>query len=301
MNSLYPELRECRICPHNCGVNRYNSLGFCQANTQLKINLFQLHYGEEPVISGTKGSGTIFFSHCNLRCVFCQNHTISHLGNGEFVSEEDCLAMMFDLQEKGAHNINLVTPTHYSLQLAAILQEAKQRGLSIPVVWNSNAYENVETLKRLEGLVDIYLPDLKYASDICSMDYSHAYNYPEIAHKAILEMQRQVGNLTMDLEGIAQKGMLIRLLVMPNNKAGITDSLKWVSHNLGEETYISLMAQYYPTWQAEKHQEINRGITQEEYDEALTALDKYHLCNGFVQELTCSDEWTPEFKQGNND
>jgi putative pyruvate formate lyase activating enzyme len=294
----YPELTQCRICPQNCGIDRYTRTGFCQATAELRINLHQLHFGEEPVISGDKGSGTIFFSHCNLRCVFCQNHTISHLGNGAITTPEDCIKMMLELQDKGAHNINLVTPMHYSLQLADILHNAKSRGLQIPVVWNSNAYENVETLKLLEGLVDIYLPDLKYASDSHSIKYSNASDYPNIAHKALLEMYRQVGNLTLDLEGIAQRGMIIRILVMPNNIAGVSDSLNWIKDNLGNETCISLMAQYYPTWKASNYDAINRGITQNEYNEALDALLSMGFDNGYTQDLSCSDEWTPDFIQG---
>lgn len=297
MSELYKELTDCRICPRDCGVNRYNTLGFCQAEAEVRVNLHQLHFGEEPVLSGTRGSGTIFFSHCNLRCVFCQNHTISDLGWGEIRSQKEIVRMMLKLQDKGAHNINLVTPAHYSIQLADILHKAKAEGLSIPIVWNTNAYERVETLKRLEGLVDIYLPDLKYADLDFSLRYSQAADYPETARAAILEMFRQVGQLECDTSGIARKGLLIRLLVLPNRIAGITDSLQWICDNLGNAVAISLMAQYYPAWQAERYAEINRGITQNEYQEVLETMERLGFENGFIQELTCSSEWTPEFKE----
>jgi putative pyruvate formate lyase activating enzyme len=297
MSELYRELTDCCICPRNCGVNRYVTVGFCRAGAEIKVNLHQLHFGEEPVLSGTRGSGTIFFSHCNLRCVFCQNHTISDLGWGEFRSQDEIIRMMLELQSKGAHNINLVTPTHYSIQLADILHKAKVNGLTIPVVWNSNAYEKVETLKRLEGLVDVYLPDLKYADDNSSLLYSHASDYSRIARAAIKEMFRQVGQLDCDEYGIARRGLLIRLLVLPEKKAGITESLQWIHDNLGNSVAISLMAQYYPTHQAQNFAEISRGILQEEYEEILNVMEKLGFENGFIQELTCSPEWTPDFKE----
>ena len=296
MPKVYEELTSCRICPQECGVNRYQTIGFCQADAEVKVNLAQLHYGEEPVLSGTRGSGTIFFSHCNLRCVFCQNHTISHLGRGKYASEKEIVDMMLSLQEQGAHNINLVTPSHYSIQLADILHKAKDEGLRLPIVWNSNAYEKVETLQRLEGLVDIYLPDLKYAGNEQARLYSKAEDYPAMARKAVTEMFRQVGNLVCDSEGIAQKGLIIRLLVLPNWIAGVSETLQWIHDALGNEVFISLMAQYYPTWQAEKFPEINRGITAKEYQEVLDTLESLDYSNGFTQELSCSDDWTPDFK-----
>jgi putative pyruvate formate lyase activating enzyme len=296
MTNILPELTDCRICPHSCGVNRYETTGVCRASAEIKINLHQLHHGEEPCLSGTNGSGTIFFSHCNLRCVFCQNHSISQSGWGSYATADRILAMMLELQDKGAHNINLVTPTHYSIQLAEILHKAKDKGLQIPVVWNSNAYENVETLRRLEGLVDIYLPDLKYAGCIYSEKYSHAPDYPATARKALLEMHRQVGRLKQDDDGIAWRGLIIRLLVMPGKVAGITDSLQWIHDNLGCEVFLSVMAQYYPTPQAQGYPEINRGINHAEYQEVLETLERLNFTNGYTQELSCSDEWTPDFR-----
>jgi putative pyruvate formate lyase activating enzyme len=296
MTKTFPELTDCRICPHTCGVNRYETTGVCRASAEIKINLHQLHYGEEPCLSGTSGSGTIFFSHCNLKCVFCQNHSISQLGWGKYASEEQVINMMLELQDKSAHNINLVTPTHYSVQLAEILHKAKGRGLHIPVVWNSNAYENVSTLSRMEGLVDIFLPDLKYADCIYSEKYSQAPEYPMVARQAILEMHRQVGNLKLDEAGIATRGLMIRLLVMPGNVAGITDSLQWIHDAMGNEVFLSVMAQYYPTPQVHGFPEINRGISRTEYDEVLETLERLDFVNGYTQELSCSDEWTPDFR-----
>ncbi len=297
MSNIYQELLNCQLCPRSCHINRYQEKGFCQATSEIKINLYQLHYGEEPVISGTKGSGTIFFSNCNLGCIFCQNYTISSLGWGKELSGEQCVKIMLELQNQGAHNINLVTPSHYSIQLIDVIKSAKQNGLTIPVIWNSNAYENVETLKLMEGLVDVYLPDLKYSDMENSAVFSHASDYPVKARKAIIEMRRQVGQMKYDDNGIAEKGLIIRLLVLPNQIAGTIDTLNWIADALGENTYVSLMAQYYPTWKADEYPEINRGITQPEYEEVLEELDKLGFVNGFVQELSCTNEWTPAFKQ----
>jgi putative pyruvate formate lyase activating enzyme len=297
MQNKYPELTSCQICPRKCGIDRNIKSGYCQASDKLKINLAQLHFGEEPVISGKQGSGTIFFSHCNLRCVYCQNHTISWLGWGNEVSEDDFMSIMFALQEQGAHNINLVTPSHYSLQLVDILHKVKHMGLTIPIVWNSNAYESVETLKQLEGLVDIYLPDLKYASAESGALYSDAMDYPEVARLALLEMKRQVGLLDYDADGIAKKGMIVRMLALPNGIAGIEDNLRFIKKELGKDTFISLLAQYYPNWKATDIVKLNRGITQNEYDQVLLTMDTLGLDNGFKQEISCSSEWTPEFKQ----
>jgi len=295
MTAIYPELTDCHICPRHCGIDRYQAQGFCRASAEVEINLAQLHHGEEPVLSGTRGSGTIFFSHCNLQCVFCQNYRISALGWGKPATSRECVQMMLDLQDKGAHNINLVTPTHYSLQLADILTQAKEHGLHIPIVWNSNAYETVDTLKRLEGLVDIYLPDLKYAHGVHAGAYSAAKDYPQLARQAISEMHRQVGNLVTDKAGIAIKGLIVRMLVLPNRLAGVSDSLRWIYDNLGNQVYLSIMAQYYPAWKAAEFPQINRGITAAEYDDVLQTVHSLGFERGFLQELSCTDAWTPVF------
>lgn len=288
-------LQNCRICPRNCGVDRYISAGFCDAGVDLRINLAQLHYGEEPVISGSRGSGTIFFSHCNLKCVFCQNYSISQEGYGSYCSPEDLSDLMLDLQQQGAHNINLVTPTHYSLIIREALQQARKDGLILPVVWNSNAYESVDTLAQMEGLVDIYLPDFKYSYAAYSKLYSSAPDYPEIALAAICEMKRQVGDMLLDEEGIATRGIIIRLLVLPNNIAGIQRSLDLIAQNLGTQTQLSLMGQYYPTHKAFLFPELSRGITSIEYDKALDSIHAHGFTNVWTQELSCNNEWTPDF------
>ena len=290
-------LKDCRICPRNCGVDRFVTSGYCGAGAELTINLAQLHYGEEPVLSGSRGSGTIFLSHCNLSCVFCQNHLISQEGWGTNYSIEACAQLMLDLQDRGAHNINLVTPSHYSPQLKEALLLAKAQGLRLPIVWNSNAYEQVETLHSLNGLVDIYLPDLKYAHNAYAKRYSAAWNYPETALKAISEMQAQVGALDLDDAEIARKGLIIRLLVLPQRLAGIKQSLQRIAERIGTDVQLSLMAQYFPTHKAAQYPEINRGITPNEYEEALEAAQDLGFSKIWVQELSCSDDWTPQFKQ----
>lgn len=294
---MNPELASCAICPQNCGVNRYEKLGFCRAGSEIKINLAQLHHGEEPVLSGTGGSGTIFLAHCNLRCRFCQNHEISHLGWGRYYTREECAKLILELQKAGAHNINFVSPTHFSLQLAEVIKDAKAAGLTIPVVWNSNAYEKVETLGRLEGLVDIYLPDYKYAHNAYSQKYSQAKDYPRVALEAIHEMQRQVGELRLDSQGIAQRGLLIRHLVLPNGISGTRKALYELREKLGAKIAVSLMSQYYPTPQAAEHQELSRGISLEEYQDALAAARELEINLIFTQELSPSSDWTPQFTE----
>lgn len=287
-------LSNCNICPRNCNINRYTHKGYCKSSDKLKINLFQLHRGEEPVISGTNGSGTIFFSNCNLQCVFCQNAKISHLGKGDECTVDELANIMLKLQEMKAHNINFVTPTHFTPQIRDAILIAKNNGLNIPILWNTNAYEKVETLKMLDGLVDIYLPDFKYWNPETSKKYSHAIDYTQYAKNAIVEMHKQVGNLEI-VDGLAIRGMIIRILVMPNNLNSIDPVLRWICTNIGVDVHISLMGQYYPTHLAEKYPEINRQITNQEYEFALEIMDKYGFENGFVQEVGSSADYTPNF------
>ena len=299
MNLQYPQLINCQVCPQNCGVNRYETTGFCKAGFNLKINLAQLHHGEEPVFSGSNGSGTIFFSYCNLRCVFCQNYSISHLGWGTYYNEEDCAQIMLKLQEAGAHNINLVSPTQYTPQLVKTITIARENGLSIPVLWNSNGYENVSTLQSLAGLVDIYLPDFKYAHSFYSKKYSSAKDYPEIAIRALEEMFRQVGHLQLDSEGIAKKGILVRHLVLPNHLSGTKKVLYILYEHFGPELALSLMAQYYPTGKANEFPELNRSLKKEEYEEAVETAEALGFKNLFLQKIYSSPEWTPDFQPHN--
>jgi len=295
MKLSHPELLECRICPQNCGVNRRETTGFCGAGVSLRVNGAHLHHGEEPVLSGTGGSGTIFFSHCNLCCVYCQNHQISHLGWGREISEQDCAHMMLSLQEAGAHNVNLVSPTQFTPQLAATLRLARAQGLSVPVVWNSNAYEKPDTLKTLSGLVDIYLPDLKYAHPAYASKYSQALDYPALALKAVQEMHAQVGRLEISAAGLALRGLLVRHLVLPNRLAGTRDLLYRLRETLGEGVCLSLMAQYYPTAAARKYSELARGLRPEEYAEALEVALNLGYAEVYAQELDPSPNWTPTF------
>jgi putative pyruvate formate lyase activating enzyme len=289
---------KCIQCPRLCEVDRILSRGYCKAPDELKINLYQLHFGEEPVITGTHGSGTIFFSYCNLRCVFCQNYKISDWGNGERITVSQLADIMLELQNKGAHNINLVTPTHYSYYIKEALILAKNNGLHLPIVWNSNGYENVEILKEMEGLIDIYLPDFKYWDNESAQTYSQAPNYPEVAKEAIMEMYRQVGHLKIDEDdNLAYRGLLIRLLVLPNNVNGIESILHWIYENLGNNTFISLMSQYYPTHRADEFEKIKRPLIKEEYDYAVHIMNALGFENGFIQEMGITPEWTPDFKE----
>ncbi|PKN72543.1 MAG: radical SAM protein [Candidatus Cloacimonetes bacterium HGW-Cloacimonetes-3] len=296
----FPQLASCRICPRDCGVNRYTGTGFCGAGSNIKIDLAALHHGEEPPISGTKGSGTIFFSYCNLRCVFCQNYTISTGGKGYELSCEELAKLMLKLQEQQAHNINLVTPTHFSPQIAESLRIAKEAGLELPIVWNSSAYECLDTLESLDGLIDIYLPDLKYAHGIYAGKYSSAADYPQVALAAIKAMYKQSGTLQTDEQGFATRGTIVRLLVLPHGLSGAQTSLHRLAEELGTEITLSLMGQYYPAGKASLHKELQRGITEQEYQAVVDTAIQLGFTSVFVQELSCSDAWTPDFI-GNNE
>ncbi|MFQ6067434.1 MAG: radical SAM protein, partial [bacterium] len=237
-----------------------------------------------PPISGYRGSGTIFLTHCNLRCLFCQNYPISHLGNGNKVSTHELSQMMLTLQKRGCHNINLVTPTHFIPQILSGLSEAIDNGLSIPLVYNCSGYESVETLKLLEGIVDIYMPDLKYGAREAGEKYSSAPDYFEIAKKAIKEMHRQVGDLRLDREGIAQRGLLVRHLVLPNGLGGTRKVFVFLAEEISSHTYISIMSQYFPAYEAQEFKELNRRITPQEYQQALDIANRLGLERGWRQD-----------------
>jgi putative pyruvate formate lyase activating enzyme len=291
-NSL---LSKCLICPRACGVDRHVQAGACGSGATLRVNCSQLHFWEEPVISGSRGSGTVFFSGCNLRCVYCQNYVISQEHRGSSCSVDELAERMLDLQGQGAHNINLVTPTHFTPLIRDSLVLAKGNGLTVPVVWNSNAYETVETLRSLTGLVDLYLPDFRYFDDTVGRTYSDAPGYPECAKSAILEMFRQVGHLRV-VGGIATAGLLIRILVLPGNVNRADRILAWIAEALGNETYLSLMGQYYPTYHAAEHPEINRPVSHAEYGALEDLLEELGFDNGFVQEIGSSSDYTPDFR-----
>ena len=261
----------------------------------MKINTYQLHYGEEPVLVGDTASGTIFFSHCNMKCCFCQNYKISALGAGYEINEDRFIEICFELRDRRAANINLVSPTPYTVQLIPALDKLKKSNINIPIVWNSNGYEKVETLKRLEGLVDIYLPDFKYWDDNIALKYSGVKDYRTTAQAATKEMYRQTGNLLIDDDGLAYFGILIRLLVLPNNLSQTDKIILWLHDEFGKDIYISLMSQYYPAYKAFEITELNRGITKSEYEIPLNKMAELEMENGFIQEPATTPEWTPNF------
>lgn len=291
------ELDECKICPHKCKINRNEGkIGRCKAGKEVKIALASIHNYEEPCISGTNGSGTVFFSNCNLNCIYCQNYEISQLGKGKEITIEHLAEIFINQQNKNVNNINLVTPTMYVPQIIEAIKIARKNGLKIPIVYNSNGYENVETIKMLDGYIDIYLPDLKYYSDEISKKYSNVDNYFKTAVAAIKEMQRQVGNPVFDENGIIQKGVIIRHLILPNHILNTKNILKYIKENFDEDTYISVMAQYFPTYKAKENDKINRKITKKEYKEVEEYLYCLNLKNGYIQELgEHEEEYVPNF------
>lgn len=292
------KLDKCDLCPHDCNINRNDGkIGRCRASNKVKIALYSTHNFEEPCISGTKGSGTVFFSNCNLSCIYCQNYEISQLGKGREITIKELADIFLTQQEKNVENINLVTPTSYVSQIIQAIKIAKRRGLKIPIVYNTNSYENIETLKMLEGYIDVYLPDLKYSQNDLGKRYSNIDDYFEISTKAIKEMIRQVGMPKINKNGIIQKGVIIRHLVLPNNIENSKKVLKWIKKNLPEEIYISLMAQYFPTYKAKDSNELNRKLTKDEWEEIENYIEKLNIKNGYVQELSeHEEEYVPKWE-----
>ena len=269
---MIKQLDKCEICPRKCEVNRNNNqIGWCKSTDRVKIGLYSTHDFEEPCISGDKGSGTVFFSNCTMNCIFCQNYEISQLGKGKEISIEELANIFIMQQEKGVHNINLVTPTSYVYQIIEAIKIAKAKGLNIPIVYNTNGYENIETIKALNGYVDVYLPDLKYAEEKLAIEYSGAKNYFEVATNAIKEMIKQVGNIKLNEDGIIQKGVIIRHLVLPNHIENSKKVLLWIKQNLPNDIYVSIMAQYFPTYKAKENQKLNRKLTKKEWEQ----IEKY--------------------------
>ena len=294
---MLEQLIECNVCPHKCKVNRLEGkLGRCKCNDKIKIALVSTHMYEEPCISGINGSGTIFFSNCNLSCKFCQNYEISQLGKGYEITIEELASIMVKQQEAGVHNINLVTPTMYVYQIIEAIKIARKNGLNIPIIYNSNGYENVETIKALKGYIDVYLPDLKYYSNEIAVKYSKAPNYFEIASKAILEMINQVGEPIFDEDGMIKKGVMIRHLVLPNHIQNSKNVLKWIKENIPEKIYIDVMAQYFPTYKAKEDELINRKLTKREYKEIENYFYLLDFKNGYMQELgEHEEEYVPKW------
>ena len=291
-------LENCNICPHKCNINRNKGkIGRCKATNKIKVALYSVHNFEEPCISGEKGSGTVFFSNCNLNCIYCQNYEISQQGRGKEISIEELSDIFIEQQKRNVENINLVTPTSYAPQIIKAIRIARKKGLNIPIVYNTNGYENVETIKMLDGYVDIYLPDLKYYYNDIARKYSKIDNYFEIATKAIKEMEKQIGKTVIDENGIMKKGIIIRHLVLPNNIENSKKILKWIRENMNNDTYISVMAQYFPTYKAKEDLELNRKLTKQEWRGIEEYIEKLGIENGFIQELgEHEEEYVPKWE-----
>lgn len=294
---MIEQLIKCELCPFRCKVNRLNGeIGRCGCNDKIRIDKYQLHYFEEPCISGKDGSGTVFFSNCNFRCIFCQNYKISQEREGYEISIEELANIFIELQNKGANNINLVTPTTYAYQIIEAIKIARNKGLNLPIIYNTNGYESLTTLRDLKGYIDVYLPDLKYYSNEIAEKYSKAPQYFEIATKAIMEMIKQVGSVVLDENGIIQKGVIVRHLVLPNHIQNSKHILKWLKSNVDDTAYVSVMAQYFPTYKAKEDKYIYRKLNKKEYQEIENYLYLLEFKNGFIQELgEHEEEYVPDF------
>ena len=291
------ELEKCEICPHMCKINRnIGKIGRCKCNNKIKIALATVHNYEEPCISGKNGSGTVFFSNCNLNCIYCQNYKISQQGKGYEITIEELANIMLEEQEKKVNNINLVTPTMYAYQIIEAIKLAKSRGLYIPIIYNTNGYENIKTIKALNGYIDVYLPDLKYYSNELSKKYSKIDNYFKYATEAIKEMYKQVGTPVFNENGIIRRGVIIRHLVLPNHIQNSKHILKWIKENMPEDIYVSIMAQYFPTYKAKEDNLLNRKLNKKEYKEIEEFLYTLNIKNGYIQELgEHEEEYVPDF------
>ena len=291
------DLTKCEICPLKCKIDRTkNKIGRCKSTDKIKIALYSKHNFEEPCISGKKGSGTVFFSNCNMNCIYCQNYEISQLGKGKEISIQELADIFIELQNSGVENINLVTPTSYVLQIIEAIKISKKNGLKIPIIYNTNGYERVETLKLLKGYIDIYLPDLKYYDNKLGKKYSNIDNYFDIATKAIKEMYNQVGIPYFDNCGMLKKGIMIRHLILPNNIENSKNVLKWIKDNTDERVYINIMAQYFPTYKAKENKELNRKLNQEEYEEIENYVYGLGIENGYMQDLgEHEEEYVPKW------
>ena len=290
-------LKNCVLCPRRCEINRYETKGFCGANSKLKIAYYSLHMWEEPIISGTTGSGTIFFSNCNMKCLYCQNKKISLDGYGKYSSLKRLEEIMLELQDKGANNINLVTPTHYVPHISKVLKKIKNSTLNIPVVYNTSSYENVGTIMMMNNLVDVYLADLKYYNDELALKYSFCNNYFETATMAIDEMYRQVGNFEFNENGTLKKGLIVRVLILPGHIDDSKNIIKYLYKTFGDNIFISIMNQYTPVNKC-KYDNLNKRITEEEYDEVIDYALNLGIKNAFVQEgETATESFIPNFNK----
>ncbi len=299
---LEARLASCDICPNECHVNRLqDGTGFCHSGRLPVVASFCAHRGEEPVLSGTRGSGTIFFGNCNMRCVYCQNYQISQdyeRQRGNEVSIQGLAAKMVYLQDRlGVHNINLVSPSHFVPQIVRALLEAVPAGLHLPLVYNSSGYDSLSTIKELDGIIDIYLPDLRYASNEHGRQFSGVPDYVDRARESIKEMYRQVGDLVTDAGEIAQRGVIVRHLILPNRIAGSEESLTWLAREVSPTITLSTMSQYYPCHRAPGIPQLSRKITYEEYAEVVELLEKLGLDNGWTQEMDAPENYRPDFSR----
>lgn len=294
-------LSDCRSCPHDCGADRISDkYGFCLSGYLPIVSSYTLHHGEEPVLSGTNGAGNIFFGNCNLRCQFCQNFEISQNYKEEKkheISMELLAEIMIELQNHGSHNIGLVSPSHFTPQILKSIYIAALNGLNLPIIYNSNGYDSVEMLKHFDGIIDIYLPDLKYGNNSYAKTYSKIDNYFDKAKSAVLEMFRQVGDKLVFENGVVTRGLIIRHLVLPNDLSETENVFKFIAEEVSRDIHISLMSQYYPTNKAGKYDLLNRQIRYSEYEKALELLEKYGLKNGWVQEMESPDYYRPNFNK----
>jgi putative pyruvate formate lyase activating enzyme len=293
VEALEALLERCTVCPRDCLNNRLkNEIAACYSGRLPVVSSYTAHFGEEPALVGTRGAGNVFFGNCNLRCVYCQNYQISQTHKEQIINEvthERLAEMMLELQSGGCHNINFVSPTHFAPQMARAILIAARRGLRLPIVYNTNAYDSVDVLRLLSGIVDVYLPDLKYSEDEAGYLYSKVRSYKEYSRLAIAEMYRQTGDeLVFDNDGLLQRGLVIRLLVLPNEIAGVRESLEWIRDTLSPRVAVSLMAQYYPTHQAatsKRHVLLSRRISESEWYRAVSALDEMGMEEGWMQEF----------------
>ena len=295
---LTDQLRECRCCPRGCGANRLEGKkGFCRVGSEIQISHSGLHFGEEPPISGTRGSGAIFLCGCNLHCVFCQNYQISQefeRGRARTLTADELATEMLRLQGEGAHNINFVSPSHMIFQMADAIQLAKRRGLAVPVLYNSNGYDSVDALRQIRGLVDIYMPDIKYLAHDPAKKFSSVDNYADIVPGVLREMLDQVGDLAMDHDGIAVRGLLVRHLVLPGCLENSRKCLSFLA-DLSPDIHVSIMSQYSPQYKAHNFPGINRTLTEDEYDEITDYALELRLENAFIQKLESQDSYLPDF------
>ena len=291
-------LAECRLCPRRCKAKRaQGTVGACGASSVMRIAYHGLHHGEEPPISGVRGAGTVFFSHCNLRCVYCQNYQISHLGEGRDRTPEQLAAILLDLQDKGAHNIDLVTPTHYLPEMLEAVASAALAGLRLPLVYNTSGYELAETLDLLDGVVDIYLADMRYGRPGEAARLSEAPDYVEVNREAVRTMWRQVGPLATGPDGLARRGLLIRHLVLPGDLSGAEEVFRFIAEELDPSVPVSVMSQYQPAHHAAGVPPLDRPLSQSEYRAALRALRRHGLSHAFVQRLSSAATGSPDFSR----